>query len=56
MSAKKTTCPDCGLLLRVKDEEGLSLNYAVTEWRRLCKRRDLGDPAWCLVQHDGTRP
>jgi len=57
LPAKKTTCPDCGLVLRVKDgEEGLNLSYAMAEWRRLCTRRDLGDPAWCLLQRDRTSP
>src|SRR5262249_13392373 len=56
-AVKETTCPDCGLVLRVKcDEEGLNLSYGVREWGRLCARRDLGDPAWCLLQRDATGP
>jgi len=55
MPGKEITCPDCGLVLRVKDdEEGLNLNYFVSEWGRLCARRDLVDPAWCLLQRDRT--
>ena len=54
-AVKEITCPECGLVLRVKDgEESLNLTYAVREWGRLCARRDLGDPAWCLLQRDGT--
>ena len=35
MPVKEITCPDCDLVLSVKnDEEGLNLNYAVIEWRR----------------------
>ena len=55
MRVEKIKCPDCGLVLRVRgDGPGLEFNYAVTEWKRCCKRRKLGDPVWCLLQRDGT--
>jgi hypothetical protein len=51
------TCPECGLVLRVRDDGGVIIfNYAVSEWQRRCHRRDLGDPIWCLLQRDRTSP
>jgi len=48
-------CPDCGLALHVVSEAGLfRYNYDLGDWQRLCKRRDLGDAAWCLLQHNRT--
>ena len=50
--AKTITCPNCGLVLRVtRDPDGSRLIYDVKEWKRVCKRPDLGDPAWCLVRY-----
>jgi hypothetical protein len=57
MSAKTFTCPDCGLVFTVvRDKTGSTLLYDVGDWQRRCKRRDLDDPAWCLIQRDGTNP
>ena len=50
------TCPECGLVLRVRDDGAVILfNYAMSEWQRRCERRDLGDPIWCLLQLVRTR-
>ena len=55
MPAETITCPDCGLVLRVaRDTTGSTLLYDVGDWQRRCKRRDLDDPAWCLIRRDGT--
>jgi hypothetical protein len=51
MASKTITCPDCGLVLKV---EHLRLVYDVDEWRRRCIRADLDNPAWCLIQRNGT--
>jgi hypothetical protein len=51
MVTKTITCPDCGLVLKV---EHLRLVYDVDEWRRRCIRTDLDNPAWCLIQRNGT--
>ena len=57
MPARTITCPDCGLVLRVsRNDTGSTLIYDVTDWQRRCKRRDLDDPAWCLVRRAGTYP
>jgi len=56
MTGKQVTCPDCGLVLHVKEEREVAsfkFTYGRTDWQRLCKRRNLGDPVWCLVQRDG---
>ena len=51
MPAKTITCPDCGLVFRVRrDASGSRLLYDVNDWQRRCKRLDLDDPALCLVQ------
>ena len=51
------TCPDCGLVLRVRDDGVVIIfNYAVSEWQRRCNRRNLGDPVWCLLERDRTNP
>ena len=48
-------CPDCGLVLREASEaDRTTLAYDVGEWQRRCRRRDLDNPLWCLVQRDGT--
>ena len=53
--AKAIFCPDCGLALRVAREGNSStLAYDFGDWQRRCKRVELDDPAWCLVQRDGT--
>jgi len=55
MAIKQITCPDCGLVLRVRKEgAGFKFNYAIRKWKRRCKRQDLGDPLWCLLQRKGT--
>jgi hypothetical protein len=51
MGTKTITCPDCGLVLKV---EHLRLVYDVDEWRRRCIRVHLDNPAWCLIQRNGT--
>jgi hypothetical protein len=52
---KAIVCPDCGLTLRVtREAEGSTLTYNLGDWQRHCKRVELDDPAWCLVQRDGT--
>ena len=49
------SCHDCGLGLHVVSEAGLfRYNYDQDDWQRLCKRRDLGDAAWCQVQRKWT--
>jgi hypothetical protein len=56
MPAKTITCPDCGLVLRVtRDATKSTLICDVSDWQRRCKRLDLDDPAWCLIQR-GTSP
>lgn len=51
---KNITCRDCGLVLRLSDDgAGFKCVYDLIEWKNLCKRRHLGDAAWCLVQRDG---
>jgi hypothetical protein len=52
-SSQTTTCPDCGLALRV-DTTAFKFVYDMKDWRRVCTRVHLGDAAWCLVQRDGT--
>ena len=53
--AKAVICPDCGLPLRVtREASGSTLVYDLGDWRRRCTRVELDDPAWCLVQRDGT--
>jgi hypothetical protein len=60
MPTKTITCPDCGLVLHVSDDNAPSLGfkfvYDVRDWQRRCKRLHLGDAAWCLVQRDGMSP
>ena len=52
---KAIVCPDCGLALRVTREAGGStLTYDFGDWRRHCTRVELDDPAWCLMQRDGS--
>jgi hypothetical protein len=54
MPAKTITRPDCGLVLRVvRDATGTNFTYDINEWQRRCKRPELDDPAWCLIQRDG---
>ena len=58
MTVKTITCPDCGLLLNVARDAADSRSiyeYDVNDWRRRCKRLDLG-PVWCLSRRDGTSP
>ena len=57
MPIKTITCPDCGLVLRVaRDATKSTLLYEVGDWQSRCQRRDLDDPAWCLIRRDGARP
>jgi hypothetical protein len=52
---KAIVCPDCGLALHVtRDAGGSNLTYDFGDWQQRCKRVELDDPAWCLVQRDGT--
>ena len=52
---KAIVCPDCGLALRVtRDAEGSTLTYDFGDWQWRCKRVELDDPAWCLIQRDGS--
>ena len=58
MTVKTTTCPDCGLLLRVARDRAASnsvYDYDINDWQRRCKRLDLG-PVWCLNRCGGTSP
>jgi PBP superfamily domain len=56
-SSRTITCPDCGLVLRIVDDApGREFIYDMRAWRLVCRRVHLGDPAWCLVQRDGTHP
>jgi hypothetical protein len=46
----QTTCPDCGLELRLTDDaRGFKIVYDLRDWRRICTRAHLGDAAWCLI-------
>jgi hypothetical protein len=54
MAVESITCPDCGLTVRVTRAQRSRLVYDVKEWRRRCKRIDVSEPVWCLVQRDGT--
>jgi hypothetical protein len=55
--AKTIACPDCRLVLRVgRNDAGSAQLYDVSDWQRRCKRRNLDNPAWCLVRRDGTHP
>ena len=57
MPTKTITCRDCGLLVRVLPEAtGTKLDFDFNDWRRRCKRRDLGGPAWCFVLRPTPRP
>jgi hypothetical protein len=57
MPTKTITCPDCGLVLKVvRGVAKSTVLYDVSDWQRRCKRLDLDDPAWCLIQRDGTSP
>jgi hypothetical protein len=57
MPVKTITCPDCGLVLKVvRGVAKSTVLYDVSDWQRRCKRPDLDDPAWCLLQRDGTSP
>ena len=57
MPIKTITCPDCGLVLRVaRDATKSTLLYEVGDWQSRCQRRDLDDPAWCLIRREGTSP
>ena len=50
-----TTCPHCGLVLRVETRtEDFTIRYDIDEWRQRCKVPDLSSPALCLTQ--GTTP
>jgi len=54
---KTITCPNCGLVLRVTNARGSTkLVYDFNDWRRRCKRIDLGSPVLCLVQHEPHTP
>ena len=47
MPPQTITCPDCGLVLRVKRNDADStLIYDVTYWQRHCKRPQRDNPAW----------
>ena len=55
MPIKTITCPDCGLVLRVaRDATKSTLLYEVGDWQSRCQRRDLDDPAWCLIRREGA--
>src|SRR5262249_6323028 len=56
-ASQTMTCPDCGLALRaIGGSPGFKIVYDKIAWRRVCTRVHLGDPAWCLIQRDGTHP
>jgi hypothetical protein len=48
----QTKCPHCRLPMTLSyDPSGNpQLFYDTDEWRRRCKRLDLGSPAFCLVE------
>lgn len=57
MPVKMINCPDCGLVLRVADDAAaFKFVYDMRDWQLLCKRVQIGDAVWCLLQHDGTSP
>jgi hypothetical protein len=57
MSVKTINCPDCGLVLRVADDAAaFKFVYDMRDWQLLCRRVQIGDAVWCLLQHDGTSP
>ena len=42
------TCPICSLPITVVlTDEGLTFEYDVGEWTRLCRHRDAGSPLTC---------
>jgi hypothetical protein len=45
MPPETIACPDCDLVLRVAHN---------ADWKRRCKRRNLDNPAWCLIRQDGA--
>jgi hypothetical protein len=47
-----TKCPHCGLPLTiVRDFSGpVQLRYDPDDWRRRCKRPELGGPAMCFAE------
>jgi hypothetical protein len=49
-----TKCPHCRLPLTiVRDSNGpVQLRYDPDDWRRRCKRPDLGGPAMCFAEAD----
>jgi len=55
MPEKMINCPDCGLALRIADDAAaFKFVYDMRDWQLLCRRVQVGDAVWCLLQHDGT--
>ena len=51
MTAKETTCTECGFVMEIRqDAGGAVLIYDVEDWRRRCKNIELGGPVWCLLK------
>jgi hypothetical protein len=57
MDVKAVTCPDCGLVLTLKYRDiQPEWVYDAKEWRRRCKRCDLGGPCWCILCREARGP
>jgi hypothetical protein len=53
MQTETIKCRHCGLVLHIKPMSGkTNFSYDTEEWKRCCKRIDLGGPGWCLAELD----